>query len=234
MQALHPSTPFRVAESTRVHVTAQTNGAYSANLLEGSSKRHADGSRWYWPSHGPEASERQDYSWTDFSVELGGGTSGLLTKEPSFSVFGSMCVSHSVVTLKGPTLCHRSHFLLQIFLTQGSKPGLLHRRQTLYCLSHKGSPSGKQARGSRKHITESGIKQALLKSYMPTLTSWMTLISLTWLYQIFSPFENVELRVSQQSCREIIDNTYKEPSLVLGMEWCRAMIMINNNISSER
>ena len=138
-----PGTPFRVAESTCVHVTAQTNGAYSANLLEGSSKRHADGSRWYWPSHGPEASERQDYSWTDFSVELGGGTSGLLTKEPSFSVFGSMCVSHSVVTLKGPTLCHLSHFLLQIFLTQGSKPGLLHRKQTLYCLSHEGSPSGK-------------------------------------------------------------------------------------------
>ena len=32
------------------------------------------------------------------------------------------------------------HFLLQkIFLTQGSNPGLLHRRQTLYCLSHQGS-----------------------------------------------------------------------------------------------
>ena len=33
------------------------------------------------------------------------------------------------------------HFLLQgIFLTQGSNPGLLHCRQTLYCLSHQGSP----------------------------------------------------------------------------------------------
>ena len=32
------------------------------------------------------------------------------------------------------------HFLLQgIFLTQGSNPGLLHCRQTLYCLSHQGS-----------------------------------------------------------------------------------------------
>ena len=32
------------------------------------------------------------------------------------------------------------HFLLQgIFLTQGSNPGLLHGRQTLYSLSHQGS-----------------------------------------------------------------------------------------------
>ena len=32
------------------------------------------------------------------------------------------------------------HFLLQgIFPTQGSNPGLLHCRKTLYCLSHKGS-----------------------------------------------------------------------------------------------
>ena len=34
------------------------------------------------------------------------------------------------------------HFLLQgIFPTQGSNLGLLHCRQTLYCLSHQGSPS---------------------------------------------------------------------------------------------
>ena len=33
------------------------------------------------------------------------------------------------------------HFLLQgIFLTQGSNPGLPNYRQTLYCLSHQGSP----------------------------------------------------------------------------------------------
>ena len=36
------------------------------------------------------------------------------------------------------------HFLLQgIFLTQGSNLGLLHCRQTLYHLSHKGSPAPK-------------------------------------------------------------------------------------------
>ena len=35
------------------------------------------------------------------------------------------------------------HFLLQgIFLTQGSNPGLPHCRQTLYHLSHQGSPPG--------------------------------------------------------------------------------------------
>ena len=33
------------------------------------------------------------------------------------------------------------HFLLQgVFPTEGSNPGLLHRRQILYCLSHRGSP----------------------------------------------------------------------------------------------
>ena len=76
-------------------------------------------------------------------------------------------------------------------------------------------PPGKpiwKAWGSRKHITESGIKETLFKSYMPTLNSWMTLINLTWLHQIFSPFENVELRVAQQSCHEITDT--KNPA------WC--------------
>ena len=36
------------------------------------------------------------------------------------------------------------HFLLQeIFQTQGLDPGLPHCRQTLYRLSHQGSPKGK-------------------------------------------------------------------------------------------
>ena len=33
-----------------------------------------------------------------------------------------------------------AHFLLQIFPTQGSNPGLLHCKQILYHLSHQGSP----------------------------------------------------------------------------------------------
>ena len=38
------------------------------------------------------------------------------------------------------------HFLFQgIFLTQGLNPGLLHCRQTLYPLSHQGSPKKLQA-----------------------------------------------------------------------------------------
>ena len=42
------------------------------------------------------------------------------------------------------------HFLLQeIFPTQGSNPGLPHCRQTLYCLSHQGSPE----KGSAKECS---------------------------------------------------------------------------------
>ena len=46
------------------------------------------------------------------------------------------------------------HFLLQgIFPTQGSNPGLLHCRQTLYPLSHQGSPASGMAHlnGAGKH-----------------------------------------------------------------------------------
>ena len=44
------------------------------------------------------------------------------------------------------------HFLFQrIFPTQGSNPGLLHCRQTLYCLSHQGS--SKQAE-SLSHLCQ--------------------------------------------------------------------------------
>ena len=43
------------------------------------------------------------------------------------------------------------HFLLQrIFQTQGSNPDLPHRRQTLYCLSHQGSPMIMHGKG-RSH-----------------------------------------------------------------------------------
>ena len=74
---------------------------------------------------------------------------------PSIPV--EVCVSHSVVSdclrphglYPARLLCPSgnntrvsSHFLLQgIFLTQGSNPGLLHCRQTLYPLSHQGRGS---------------------------------------------------------------------------------------------
>ena len=42
------------------------------------------------------------------------------------------------------------HVLLQgILPTQGSNPGLLHCRQTLYCLSHQGSPGPPKSRLQR-------------------------------------------------------------------------------------
>ena len=42
--------------------------------------------------------------------------------------------------LQATILERGAHFLLQIFPTQGSNPGLLHCRQILYHLSHQGSP----------------------------------------------------------------------------------------------
>ena len=50
------------------------------------------------------------------------------------------------------------HFLLQgIFLTQGSNPGLPHCRQTLYRLSHQGSPK----------LSKSPLSLCSLKALMP-------------------------------------------------------------------
>ena len=49
------------------------------------------------------------------------------------------------------------HFFLQgIFLTQGSNPGLLHCRQTLYPLSHQGSPV--VLKGDDKELQSSGTQ----------------------------------------------------------------------------
>ena len=49
------------------------------------------------------------------------------------------------------------HFLLQgIFPTQGSNPGLLHCKQTLCHLTHKGSPGGDQC---RKPQFNSGVRK---------------------------------------------------------------------------
>ena len=67
-------------------------------------------------------------------------------------------VTHSAVSDSSRLLCPwnspgknagaGSHSLLQeIFLAQGSNPGLLHCRQILYCLSHQGSPSEHKVTG---------------------------------------------------------------------------------------
>ena len=53
------------------------------------------------------------------------------------------------------------HFLLQgIFPTQGLNPGLLHHRQTLYCLSHQGNLMW----GTPQKRAEATIKQALTQA----------------------------------------------------------------------
>ena len=60
--------------------------------------------------------------------------------------------------------------LLQgIFPTQGLNPGLLHCRQILYQLSHKGSPKGKQKQENSRKISTS----ASLTMLKP-LTVWIT------------------------------------------------------------
>lgn len=169
-----------------------------------------------------KASERQDYPWTDFSVELGGGDFWPINKKRIASLCLEACVWVTQSWLwKVPLFVTVAISFSRSSWPWGSKPeSPAPKADSLLSEPQREARLGSKHEGSRKHITESGIKQALFKSYMPTLTSWMTLVSLTWLYQIFSPFENVELRVSQQSCREIIDNTYKDRAWCL--EWSDA------------
>ena len=77
-------------------------------------------------------------------------------------------VVQSCLTLCDPMVCSLSgssihrifqarvldcHFLLQgIFPTQESKPGLPHRRHTLYCLSHQGRPLASLVAQRVKHL----------------------------------------------------------------------------------
>ena len=61
------------------------------------------------------------------------------------------------------------HFLLQgIFLTPGSNPGLLHCRQTLYRLSHQGSPCGLAGKKSTYNAGDLGS--------IPGFYPWVTKI----------------------------------------------------------
>ena len=62
------------------------------------------------------------------------------------------------------------HFLLQgIFPTQGSNPGLLHCRQTLYHLSHKGSPGGPKVSHKLGYSHQSVRKLKLLIRSLSTI-----------------------------------------------------------------
>ena len=67
------------------------------------------------------------------------------------------------------------HFLLQgIFQTQGSNPGLLHRRQTLYPLSHQGSPCILQEHS--RFFTNLNYK--IIQTYSQILTARTHILSL--------------------------------------------------------
>ena len=82
------------------------------------------------------------------------------------------------------------HFLLQrTFPTQGSNPGLLHCRQTLYCLSHQGSPT---STGSlKKHESSRRTSTFALLTMPKPLTVWITIncgkLFKRWEYQTTWP-----------------------------------------------
>ena len=79
--------------------------------------------------------------------------SGLCARAPSLQLCPTLCDPRTVACTRllrpwnflGKNTGVGCHFLLQgIFLTQGSNPGLPHCRQTLYHLSHQGSPMPKK------------------------------------------------------------------------------------------
>ena len=71
-----------------------------------------------------------------------------------------------------------SHSLLQgIFLNQGSNPCLLHCRQILYCLTHKGSPKSSQ------HRLKNGINASII--------TWTSRISCFQLLQESQPLQRL-------------------------------------------
>ena len=77
------------------------------------------------------------------------------------------------------------HFLLQeIFPTQGSNPGLLKCRQTLYHLSHQGSPKYK----SRLYLTRENYVAELIDK-------WTSLLSLVfWFLLLVNLISHNDLR----------------------------------------
>ena len=106
-----------------------------------------------------------------------------------------VCISHSVMSdslwpgglfptrllclwdSPGKNTGVRFQFLLQgIFLTQGSNPGLPHRRQILYHLSHQGSPCNNL---SLPHLNNQALIHSLLSSYLffVYLFAWLILLS---------------------------------------------------------
>ena len=80
------------------------------------------------------------------------------------------------------------HFLLQdIFPTQGSNPGLLHCRRTLYHLSHEGSPSPYVTHNFDDVMTDMQAEETLLLSWIGFLWLFSGLLGGTG----FSPVQFV-------------------------------------------
>ena len=71
--------------------------------------------------------------------------------------------------------CHS--LLLEIFPTQGSNPGLLYSRQTLYQMSHQGRPNNKQVL-NRREGGRFSIKGTELM--LPRKTHWHLAQSVGW------------------------------------------------------
>ena len=78
------------------------------------------------------------------------------------------------------------HSLLQgIFLTQGSKPGFLHCRQILYCLSHLGSPA--EVYGKRQFVLDRIHLPCSLTSRRGT-DMQISMYRIEWLWQSIRVF----------------------------------------------
>ena len=96
------------------------------------------------------------------------------------------------------------HFLLQgIFTTQGSNPGLLYCRQTLYRLSHQGSPHGGISIISisvHTKLNSSSPPRILVSISTPLSSNYNTLLPLyrvlNWFYP--SPLSHIS-RLSQEN-----------------------------------
>ena len=99
----------------------------------------------------------------------------LATKYASCSVMSTLCDPTEPTSLlcpwdsPGKNTRVGSHSLLQgIFLTQGLKPGLLHRRQICYCLSQQGTVFGRVKGQVRKGPNDHGILETLLSVSLET------------------------------------------------------------------
>ena len=81
------------------------------------------------------------------------------------------------------------HFLLQgIFLTQGSNPGLLYCRQTLYCLNYQGSLSSSISDDKSKNNNGNYLKSILVHKALSTESGIVVVQSLNSVRLFVTPW----------------------------------------------